>query len=265
MIQEKTTVLWNKRIGSSYFQMGLKCNKGFSNAMPGQFVMLRPSDQADPLLRRPFSIYKLIKKNDRVHGIEILYKVIGKGTVLLSMCHENDLIDILGPLGNSFLIPQDDEKVFLVAGGIGVPPIVFLASHMKEAGINLSHCSVFLGGRTTDDLLCMDRFKRLKITTHISTDDGSEGQKGYVTHSLEGEINKSTPDVIYACGPLAMLKQVIQVAEKNRIKCYVSIETMMACGLGACVGCVVESSNRSGSYFHACKDGPVFNAADIQL
>lgn len=265
MQQEKVNVLWNEKIGSLYYRIGLACNKSYSDATPGQFVMIHFHGLSGPFLRRPFSIHRLITKKGRARGIELLFKVVGEGTNKLAMCKEGDVIDILGPLGNGFSFSAHYRRIFIVAGGIGVAPMPFLASFLQSEGVKASACKVFLGGRSTEDLLCKNDFLRLGMNVQLTTDDGSTGEKCLVTHPLEIAAKKKRPDIIYACGPLEMLTCVINIAEKLKIPCQVSIETMMACGMGACLGCAVASRDSSDRYLHACVDGPVFESNMLDL
>ncbi|MDM8538259.1 dihydroorotate dehydrogenase electron transfer subunit [Desulfobacterales bacterium HSG17] len=266
MTQEPVKVLWNTIECSGYYRMGIECPGSYSDAKPGQFVMVRLTQDSDPMLRRPFSIHRLIEADGSVQGIEILYKVVGRGTQKLSEFRKGDGIGLLGPLGNCFTIPENPGPVFIVAGGIGVAPMYFLTSYLQQKGIDLAESMVFIGGRSKDDLLCMNDFFSVGMNTvHISTDDGSAGQKELVTSPLERAIQSSRPDIIYACGPTPMLKAVSNIAEKYNIACQISIETMMACGMGACMGCAVHSKESTGKYLHACKNGPVFDAQTIKL
>jgi len=264
MFQEKNQILWNKKVAPSYFNMGLTCGKGYSDARPGQFVTVKLPNQTAPLLRRPFSIHKLIIKNHIIQGIELLYKVVGTFTEKLSMCKPCDIIDVLGPLGNGFPVSDNLHKVFIVAGGIGVAPLVFLSAVLKEKSTEYSDFKVFIGGRSANDILCKNDFLNFGMNIIVTTDDGSEGEKGLVTVPLERELNISLPDVIYACGPAPMLKAVSKIAEKYAVPCYISVETLMACGMGACLGCAVEKRNDSSRYMHVCIDGPVFEAGMLQ-
>ena len=265
MQQEKVNVLWNEKVGPLYYRIGLTCNEGYSNAKPGQFVMIHFHNQVGPFLRRPFSIHRLITKKDGTWGIELLCKVVGEGTKKLSMCQKGDVLDILGPLGTSFSFSDHYRRIFIVAGGIGVAPMLFLASFLQAKGVETSGCTVFLGGRSKDDLLCKDDFLRFGMKIHMTTDDGSKGEKCLVTHPLEIAAKKNRPDIIYACGPLDMLTCVIHIAEKLNIPCQVSIETMMACGMGACLGCAVAGRDVSARYMHACVDGPVFESNILKI
>ena len=266
MFQHQAQVLWNKKIGPDYYKIGLSCPEHYAVAKPGQFVMLGFRGQTDPLLRRPFSIHKLIASKGPTEGFEILYKVVGKATAMMSRLRSGDVLDLLGPLGTGFIVPRTAGVVHLVAGGIGVAPLVFLALQLHAQNFDFSNCRVFLGGRTKDDLLCQDEFLQLGLKVKTTTDDGSAGDQCLVTHPLEVAVDRHPPDLIAACGPMAMLGCVTGIAEKHHIACQVSIETMMGCGMGACLGCAVAGA-RAGEdrYLHACIDGPVFDAADLDL
>jgi len=234
-------------------------------ARPGQFIMLRLVGQTDPLLRRPFSIHNLIVSEGKTEGFELLYKVVGKTTGILSRQRSGVMVDILGPLGTGFIIPRKARCIHMVAGGIGVAPLVFLASRLDRDNFDFSNCRVFIGGRTKEDLLCREDFAQLGLTVDTTTDDGSAGDQCLVTHPLEEAVDRHPPDLIIACGPMAMLGCVIGIAEKHRVPCQVSIETAMACGMGACLGCAVEGRADQDRYLHACLDGPVFDAADLKF
>ncbi|MEZ4528206.1 MAG: dihydroorotate dehydrogenase electron transfer subunit [Desulfobacterales bacterium] len=264
MKQEIGKVLWNTIECSGYFRMGLAASPAYADARPGQFVMIRFCDRMVPFLRRPFSIHRLIETEEGIGGFEILYKVVGDGTEKLSGCRKGDRLDILGPLGNSFRIPENAGHFFVVAGGIGVAPMYFLTDWLRRKGIELSDCRVFIGGRTKDDLLCTNDFFRSGVhTVQIATDDGSAGNRELVTGPLERALQEKRPDMIYACGPIPMLKAVAEISQKHCLPCQVSVETMMACGMGACLGCAMRKKDDSQKYFHACTDGPVFDAGHL--
>ena len=260
MIQQPAKILWNEKLGPAVYKIGLTCSEHYAAAKPGQFVMLRFAEQTDPLLRRPFSIHNLIIEEDITRGFELLYKVVGTATAALAQKRAGDLVDIFGPLGTGFIVPPKAKRVYVVAGGIGVAPMVFLIAELCRKNFDLSYCRVFIGGRTKEDLLCGDDFARFGITAVTTTDDGSAGDQCLVTHPLETVVDQTPPDLIVACGPMAMLACVVGIAEKHHVPCQVSIETMMACGMGACLGCAVEGRSETERYFHACMDGPVFPA-----
>jgi dihydroorotate dehydrogenase electron transfer subunit len=261
----EANVVWNRCVGAAYYHMGIKCPHVFQTAFPGQFVMVRPKLHAQPLLRRPFSIHNLIRTKDRVDGFEILYKVIGVGTEKLSLCRKGDTIDVLGPLGKGFSRCQDTGDVYLAAGGIGVAPFNFLANDLLRWGVEGSRITLFLGGQSKQDLLGLNTFERLGIGLQVATDDGSAGVQGLVTLPLEEAIQTKKPGILYACGPVAMLKKVTMISKAYDVRCEISIEAMMACGMGACLGCAVENHLSDKKYLHACVDGPVFDAKDILL
>jgi dihydroorotate dehydrogenase electron transfer subunit len=260
MIQQSVKVLWNKKLSRTYYKIGLTCSDHFSSAKPGQFVMLGFAGQTDPLLHRPFSIHNLLISNGIAHGFELLYKVVGNATALLAQRKAGDIVEIFGPLGTGFLIPSSVKRVFVVAGGIGVAPLVFLVYDFHRKKIDLSSYRVFVGGRTEEDLLCRSEFLELGLPVLATTDDGSAGDQCLVTHPVAEAMGRTAPDLIVACGPMDMLACVVGIADKHRVPCQVSIETMMACGMGACLGCAVESRIEGEHYLHACMDGPVFHA-----
>jgi dihydroorotate dehydrogenase electron transfer subunit len=265
MFQQDARILWNESVAADIYRIGLKCGLGYRRTRPGQFVMVRVADAVEPLLRRPFSIHRLIVSNGRCEGIELLYKVVGRGTRQLSRCRPDQTLNVLGPLGSAFLIPPATRRVFIVAGGMGVAPMTFLAAYLLEQGIHAADCTVFLGGRTRSDLLCESHFKELNLAVHTTTDDGSAGDRCLVTHPVEAALKRRRPDIVYACGPLPMLHCLVGITEKHAVVCQVSIETAMACGLGACLGCAVAARDRPGKYYHACLDGPVFDTRSLSL
>ena len=260
MIQQQLEVLWNKKIGPTYYKIGLAGSDHYSLAKPGQFVMLGFTGQTDPLLRRPFSIHNITFVNGSLSTFELLYKVVGKITAKLALQKPGDIVEILGPLGSGFLIPREAEQIYVVAGGIGVAPMVFLVSDLRRKSFNLSNSKAFIGGRTKDDLLCVNDLAQLGISVLTTTDDGTAGDQCLVTHPLEKAVGRLRPDLIVACGPMEMLECVIGISEKYRVPCQISLETMMACGMGACLGCAVPSRVDQDRYLHACIDGPVFDA-----
>jgi dihydroorotate dehydrogenase electron transfer subunit len=265
MFQQLSKVLFNEKVGPSYYKIGLSCSDHYSIAIPGQFIMLRVAGPAGPLLRRPFSIHNLIVADGVAESIELLYKVVGKGTAALALQKPGDIVDILGPLGTGFLIPRRAKHVYIVGGGIGVAPLVFLVSQLRRQNADLSNCRVFIGGRSQEDLLCRSDFAQLGVSAQATTDDGSAGDQCLVTHPLENAVEHLAPDFIAACGPMEMLGCIIGIAEKYGVPCQVSIETMMACGMGACLGCAVEARGRTDRYLHACLDGPVFDADMLKI
>ncbi|MCF8067244.1 MAG: dihydroorotate dehydrogenase electron transfer subunit [Desulfobacterales bacterium] len=266
MIQEKVEILWNREVSPTYFSMGLTCDAQYKDAMPGQFIMIRLEGLSLPLLRRPFSICRQIFGQDGgFKGIELLYKVVGDGTAKLSRATAGDIANLLGPLGNTFTVPETVENIFFVGGGIGVAPMVFLAEALKAKQRDLSSCTLFLGGRTGDDILYAELFSDLGMKVCLTTDDGSKGEHCLVTEPVERAIQEEKPGLICTCGPHPMLKSVADIAQKYNVPCQISTETIMACGMGACLGCAVESRRQSERFLHVCKDGPVFDAEELKL
>ncbi len=258
--QTMATVITHDVMGEGYRRMTLSCPVDLTAARPGQFVMLgTPGNQ---LLRRPFSIHRLTAGSEGRTEIAILYKIVGAGTEALSHLTAGARVDFLGPLGQGFRVRDAHRRIFIAAGGIGVAPMLYLVEHLAQTG-DLKACEIFLGGRSRADLLCIEDFDRLGVKVHRTTDDGSDGAQCFLTHPLETEALIKPPDVIYACGPLDMLSCVAGIAERLEVHCQVSIESVMACGLGACLGCAVSGRSHDG-YLHVCKDGPVFDAEQLQ-
>lgn len=265
MIQANVEVLKNDQVGPDHYNIGLTCSDDFSSAIPGQFIMLQVADRMDPLLRRPFSIHKLIMHQEKLRGLELLYKVVGAATGMISQLNPGDRVNILGPLGNGFFIGEHVRNAFVVAGGIGVAPMPFLVSTLLDRAVDRSALNVFIGGRSKNDLLCVQDFADMGLSVRTTTDDGSSGDQCLVTDPVEAEIFHLKPDIVYACGPMEMLSCVIGIAEKHDVECQVSIETMMACGMGACLGCAVGQRADPHKYLHACLDGPVFDSRFLNI
>jgi len=284
----RANVAFNRRISAAYRHLGIVA-PGFPRAFgPGQFVMVRPSFSVDPFLPRAFSIYRIAPSADSADSVvEILYKVLGKGTQCLSRMEAGQEVEILGPLGNSFTVPESAETAVLVAGGIGVPPIAALAPHLRNPQSAIRNGLVFLGGKTSEDILCVKDFQGAGATVHVTTEDGSMGTRGLITDLLGpflascgdranwplGNQERSSRPVaqspsrlcIFTCGPPGMLAAVARLAENFGVACQASVEANMACGFGACMGCAIEArSNGSGpTYKLVCKDGPVFDSRMI--
>ena len=231
------------------------------NAKPGQFIQVRCSNGLDPLLRRPFSIHRLKAQGSRLKGIEILYEVLGKGTELLAGKKKGESLNVLGPLGNGFTMPSAfslQPSAILVAGGIGVAPLIFLAEKLKEIRI-----MVLLGARTKNLILCEKDFKKATPEVYVSTDDGTYGSQGFVSklfHKILKTTESKFETIVYVCGPHGMLKCIADICQERKFKCQVSLEEKMACGIGVCLGCAVKT--KSGTKL-ACKDGPIFNASEL--
>jgi len=254
--QEKIKIIINNKISAKYFKLALGPAKIARQAQAGQFVEIKVSDSDDPFLRRPLGIHRV--KGDT---FEVLCEIVGRGSEILSHKKPGEYLDIIGPLGSGFNpAPGTQHQIpVLVAGGMGVAPLVFLAEEIRPQVKTL----VLLGARTRNQLLCEKEFKKMGCDVKIATDDGSLGFKGKVTDLLKkfvpGAIRHS-PFAIYACGPHPMLKAIAAISKEYKIPAQVSLEEHMACGIGACLGCVVNT--RKGMK-RVCKEGPVFGAEDI--
>lgn len=265
MNQGKAEIVFNQTVAPGYRRMGLACAPAFTDAVPGQFVMLRFPGWEAPLLRRPFSIHRLAGPDEGFSGIVILYKEVGQATALMAAARSGQVVDLLGPLGNGFRVDLSWRRVYMVAGGIGVAPLVLLAHALRANGIDLTQGRMFIGGRSREDLLCREDFQRLGLAVQVTTEDGSDGDQCLITHPLEAALEAQRADVVYACGPMAMLRCVVGIVEKHRVPCQLSVETVMACGLGACLGCALPTPKTGSRYLHACVDGPVFEAQNVVL
>ncbi len=243
--------------------MGLPFGELARRAKPGQFVMVRLPDRRIPLLRRPFSIHRRLIKKGEVSGFELLYKVVGQGTEALSKMKVGDVLDVLGPLGNGYSYPQNIRNMFLVAGGIGVASLYYLAVDLAEH--RAARLTVFIGGCSASDILCREGFESIGAKVRIATEDGSLGERGVVTSLVREELDLgATSDMICACGPQGMLEAVGDIAAAHNVSCQISLESTMACGFGVCLGCAVEKAGSPGTYFHACTDGPVFDSRCVK-
>lgn len=263
MDQQQVTVLWNRACGAHYRRMGLETGPAFTAAMPGQFVMLRLGHADQPLLRRPFSVFRRLAPADG-RGIELLYRIVGPVTRAMSSLQPGDRVDIVGPSGRGFTMNPACRRVSLVGGGIGIPPLYFLAAEAIERNIwKPTAIQVFLGGRTREDVLCITEFEALGVAVVPTTDDGSAGDQCLVTHPMEAAIAEAPPDAIFACGPMPMLSCVAGIGTRHGIPAEVSVETLMACGVGACLGCAMKARDADRDYLHACTQGPVFDAAEL--
>ncbi len=255
MFELLTEIVSNQRITDDTWLMGLRSAEIAKAAKPGQFVMIRVRSALDPLLRRPFSICGV--KDDL---FLVLYRVVGKGTSLMTGLREAERMWVLGPLGKGFAEPENRAGRLLVGGGIGIAPLLFLSQFHREKEVTF-----MMGFRSAKDIISPQRITGEDMGCLVATDDGTQGHHGPVTNLLEERLRENPGEVaVYACGPKPMLRKVAERTVALRIPCQVSLEAHMACGLGACQGCAVKASaNSDRSYFHVCKEGPVFVAEDI--
>lgn len=258
IFEQSTEIVSNRQLTPDTWLMELKSPDIASDAKPGQFIMVRVRQSLSPLLRRPFSICGI-----RGETILVLYRIVGEGTRLMTGAEKGDRVAVLGPLGRGFSMPGKKEMVLLVGGGIGVAPLFFLSQVLS--GHDLSFMAGF---PTADEIVTPEQVGLPPVDLFIATDDGSRGHGGFVTELLEQHIEAhedSTSSLrILSCGPQNMLRKVAALAMKRGVPCEVSLESHMACGLGACQGCAVTASERNRRpYYHVCQDGPVFPAEAV--
>ena len=257
--QETVTVVSQKQIGTGIYDLTIQTKEIAAAAKAGQFVSVYSND-ASKLLPRPISLCGI----DRKAGtLRLVYRVTGEhtGTEEFYRLQAGDTMKIMGPLGNGFTV-EKGRKTFLIGGGIGVPPMLQLAKEMKDAGENFQ---IVMGYRDAGTFL-LDEFKE-QGESFVATEDGSVGTKGNVLDAIRE--NHLDADVIYACGPTPMLRALKAYAEEQNMTCYVSMEERMACGIGACLACVCNSTEKDAhsnvKNKRICKEGPVFNAKEVEL
>jgi dihydroorotate dehydrogenase electron transfer subunit len=218
--------------------------------------MVRVGTGMDPLLRRPFSVHQTAEEG----LLQILFKIVGRGTQALAAMGEGEIIDVLGPLGRGFDC-ANKQAHYLVGGGIGTAPLLFLARQLLSEN-DPATIRVLLGARTGEEISVLaEDFSRMGIAVETATEDGSLGCRGLVT-DLMIPVEKNIPVTVYGCGPYPMLRAVAAICRERDWACQVSLETIMACGLGACLGCTVMRADMKG-YLHVCKDGPVLDVDDV--
>ncbi|HVL81855.1 MAG TPA: dihydroorotate dehydrogenase electron transfer subunit [Actinomycetota bacterium] len=256
-----------KRLGDPYHVLTIVAPEISSNAVPGQFIAIRLPEDNSLLLRRPFSIHRVDRRPGWAGTIEIVFDVRGRGTELLSRARPHTPLDVLGPLGRPFRLPKEPTTCLLVGGGIGSAPLLFLAQELRDHG-NTVH--FIIGGRTQDHLLRPIEAKRVALTVHFTTDDGSAGHEGVVTDVLPDVVAQTGSRVVYACGPTPMLRAVALAARQLRLPSQVAWEEVMACGFGACLVCAVpvrldprDGADQGWAWVRCCTEGPVFSGSRV--
>lgn len=267
-------VISNTRLSHDYSVVALAAPAIAALAEPGQYVMVKPSRGTDPLLRRPFSIFEVLRDSrGEPTGITLLNKRIGTGTRLLYEIEAGARVACLGPLGNPFEPVDPPAEAWMVAGGVGLAPFVTLAEALKA---RRTPATLFYGARRAEDLYYVELFERLGVHTILATEDGSTGARGFVTGPLEAALSELPPGAevkLFVCGPTPMMRAVAQLAAAHRRPCDVSLEQVMGCGLGGCYSCVVLAREpfdraqgkpgRKPHFTRSCIDGPVFDASLI--
>jgi dihydroorotate dehydrogenase electron transfer subunit len=263
-------VIANTRLSSDYNVVSLAAPDIASIVAPGQFVMVKPGRAHDPLLRRPFSVFEVLRKGSasdgspgEVIGLSLLSKRIGVTTTMLFELVEGDVVSCLGPLGRPFTVIDPPQEAFMVAGGVGLAPFATLPEALHARGTAMT---LLYGARSSSELFYLDWFERRNVRLVLSTEDGSRGDRGRVTLPLERELTGAAGRAvrIFSCGPEPMLEAVALVAARFGVPCEVSVERVMGCGMGGCYSCVIPVRDDSGQhYVRSCLAGPVFEASTI--
>ena len=268
-------VIANTRLSSQYNVLALAAPEIAGQAAPGQFVMVKTSRGLDPMLRRPFSVFEVLRDaQGRATGLSLLNKRVGVGTSLLYDARPGDRIGCLGPLGRPFVPVDPPAEAWMVAGGVGLAPFSTLADALTARRTTMR---LFYGARSTSDLYYADRFEELGARLTLTTEDGTRGETGRITAPLEralAETPRDTPITLYVCGPTPMMRAVARLGERFARPVFVSLEPVMGCGMGGCYSCGVRvkrppsppASARQGAGTHfvrSCLDGPVFDASAI--
>jgi dihydroorotate dehydrogenase electron transfer subunit len=276
MSDETAAVIENRSLSGGHFLLSLDAPRQAPEVRPGQFVMLRILGRSDVLLRRPMSVFDVQTNGGQSSAsshtlgvIQLLYKVVGRGTRLMAELKPGDKVGLLAPLGHGFFeeeyLPHAHEcdEILFVAGGIGIAALLLPAKHLAEAGFKQR---LFFGARTKDDLVGVKQFKPLVRAMLLATENGSAGYRGFVTRPLEQYLIKHSDRkfLLMVCGPWAMLRATVELAKRFRHPCLVSMENRMGCGLGVCLGCSIRVQGEGHeAYQRVCTEGPVFWADKI--
>lgn len=257
---EDTFVIKNRNLKNDYHSLALGPYSRACHCQPGHFVHIK-LPTADVFFRRALSIAHVPSLN----RIEIILKVLGRGTKVMAGLRQGDPVNLLGPLGTPFKLPKKNETALIIAGGIGLPPLLFLTYEMIKRGRNPKQIVFFYGGRSAVDIVEHSRIKKMGVTFQPVTEDGSLGETGLVTESIEKHLltRRSDRFRIYGCGPPGMLKATNDLGLKHGIPGQLSLEAPMPCGIGVCLGCVVELTK--GGHARVCCDGPVFDIGEVVL
>ena len=259
-------VVSNNHLSNDYNVLVLAAPAVASQAQPGQFVMVKPGVGNDPLLRRPFSVFEVLRHAaGRVTGLSLLNKRVGVTTRMLFDLSPGDRVRCLGPLGLPFSLAKPPEQAWMVAGGVGLAPFATLAEALQERHVRTT---LFYGGRSADDLFHIDEFRQRGVSLTLATDDGSRGVHGTVTVPLArafDNADQTTPIRVYCCGPTAMMRAVTDLATTHGRGIEVSLEQVMGCGLGGCYSCVVPVRHDGGPahLVRSCLEGPVFDGGTV--
>lgn len=258
-VNVRAKLISKEEISKDIFKFEVSSQEICDLAKPGQFLEIKCSKGLDPFLRRPISIYNVNKEKGT---LEFIFQVKGRGTQILSEEKPGDDIDLIGPLGYGSFNYEGLKNIAIIGGGIGTFPLYELAKNAcKNANV-----TIYLGFRSKDFVVLEEEFKKVCNKLVITTDDGSYAQKGFAIDVLKEDNKKENFDMIFACGPLPMLKAVRNYTIEEDVPCQISLEERMGCGVGACLGCAVKViSGDEPRYGQVCKEGPVFNAKDVEI
>ena len=252
-IQNKFKILSNEKVCPQFLRLRIDAKSILKKIQPGQFIHIRVNAGIEPLFRRPFSVFRAQK------SVDILYDVVGKGTSILASRQKGDELDVLGPLGNTFSMPTGEiENVVMIAGGIGVAPFLVLSDILKKN--KKLKMTLLYGGRTGGHVFNLKEFKENGCKVYVATDDGSIGTKGRVSKLFSRIPENPETTLLYTCGPRPMMAAVQAFAKKRGLRGEAACEEVMACGLGACLGCAIKTTK---GYKTVCHDGPVFDLQEI--
>ena len=251
-IQNIFKVVSNEKLCPQFYLLKLDAKPILKEIRPGQFVHIRVKDGFEPFFRRPFSVYRAQKT------LDVFYEPIGPGTTMMSQMKKGDEVDVLGPLGHEFSMPPKGTKqIVMIAGGIGVAPFMILSDQLKNRGCELI---LLYGGRTAGHVYPMKEFKDNGVKVFVATDDGSRGVKGRVSELFSKIDLHPQTTFLYTCGPNPMMAAVQKFATENNLKAEAACEEVMACALGACLGCSIKTTK---GYKTVCYDGPVFDLSEV--
>jgi dihydroorotate dehydrogenase electron transfer subunit len=264
----KEKIISNVEILSDIYELKFLSEYISDKAKPGQFINVKCSDGIDPILRRPLSICSIDEKNK---SVIVTFRKKGRGTAYLAEKKSGDLLDLVGPLGNGFENSKKYRNIAVVGGGIGIFPLLFLLQ--QKSADSFCNITAYIGFETKSKIILENEFAQCCNNLLLSTDDGSKGYKGFITDLLEYDLMQRKNedekyDIIYSCGPVPMMKKVAETAMRQRIKCQVSLEQRMGCGIGACLSCVCkikQNQNNDWIYKRVCKDGPVFWGEEVDF
>jgi dihydroorotate dehydrogenase electron transfer subunit len=266
IVDTTAPVIANRRLSEDYNVLGLAAPAIASRVAPGQFVMIKAGGDCDPLLRRPFSVFEILRDGQGAPvGLTVLSKRIGVSTRRLYDARAGDAIACLGPLGRPFTIVEPPTEAWMVAGGVGLAPFATLAEALRARGVD---CTLFYGARSARELFHLDFFRNLDVDLVLTTEDGSRGERGRIITPLDRALATraaSARVMLYACGPEAMLAAAARTAAAHGRPCQVSVERIMGCGLGGCYSCVVPMRDDRGGVHQvrSCISGPVLHADQI--